>query len=238
MKTRVKAGLMALGFGAMVVNCTPATLDDASNAKAKDNIANISTDKATKEVLGTAHLFRLAPIDVDPALFNDENSDDPRIADPTPTRGDVDVVDQIDLNLARLEALEIFEVGELIVDVPAEAYNCYGPCPGFENAEADAIELSAQRLADFADLAENAAAQPTSDLVCDDATNDANLDALDALGIVQVGDLMVFEPKSSANCYNLPCNEDIAEANEINNQRAAMLANIVHAADKSYGTTP
>jgi hypothetical protein len=141
-----------------------------------------------------------------------------------------EALENVDANLTRLEDLEIFEVGELIVNAPAEAFNCYGPCPGFETAEADAKAESAVRLAALVDIAEVAAGLPIDEKDCDAATIDANLEALEALGIVEVGDLMVVEPKTSANCYNLPCQEDIDEAEALNSERAGKLANIVTAA--------
>ena len=49
----------------------------------------------------------------------------------------------VDKNLARLKALDVFEVGELIVDPPANAYACAGPCAG----SAPAIDEAKTRAA-------------------------------------------------------------------------------------------
>src|SRR5829696_6472578 len=65
-----------------------------------------------------------------------------------------DAVANIDVNLERLRALEVVGVGDLIVKLPAEATNCYGPCPGYEDAPVKAKEDAAARLEALADVAE------------------------------------------------------------------------------------
>src|SRR5689334_14312508 len=70
----------------------------------------------------------------------------------------------VEENLARLRALEIFEVGHFLNHIP-EAANCYGgptmvgiPCPDHEQEFADAKAASEKRLAEFTDRAERLAA--------------------------------------------------------------------------------
>ncbi len=110
----------------------------------------------------------------------------------------------IDENLARLRSLQIFEVGGFLLNAP----NCYGmPCPGHEQEYADAKEAQAKRLADFTNSALSAAA----------AT---------APSYTGPAPVILAEPQNNANCYNLPCPEDIAAAQAINNERACQLANI------------
>ena len=60
----------------------------------------------------------------------------------------------VDENLERLRALELFEVGELIVAMPLEATNCYGipPCPGSEDAVRAAEADAARQLEELVDL--------------------------------------------------------------------------------------
>ena len=115
----------------------------------------------------------------------------------------------------------------MILDIPEEAFNCYGPCPGFENAEADAKAESAVRLAKLADVAEAAEVDWSLENTCSADVIDSNLQALESLGIVEVGQLLIAEPEVSPNCYNLPCSEDIQEAEELTCERAARLASIV-----------
>ena len=141
---------------------------------------------------------------------------------------------------------EVFEVFEMIADIPEEAHNCYGPCPGFETAEADAIAEAAMRLSDLADAAEAAAQEttmgglvPTESEVCSDEAIDANLEALEALGIVEVGDLLVVEAEYSPHCYagnnpsdTEPCGEDAYQAAHDTCYRAAKLAHIAEVAEE------
>jgi hypothetical protein len=135
----------------------------------------------------------------------------------------------VDENLARLKALNVVEVGQLIVDLPAEATACYGPCPGSEPAIAGAKAKAALRLAELADTAERAPAKPATDS-CAQPTIDANLAALQALRIVSVSGLIVTQPNNNGNCYDLPCPEDFAAAKAATCERAGKLAGIVEAA--------
>ncbi len=124
-------------------------------------------------------------------------------ADPPASTADVDA------NLAKLRALQVFEVGDLLIETPAGRHNCYGPCPGEAEADAAAARRAAQRLQAFTDLAQRAAEHPSKD-TCSKAAIDANLEAVRALKIVTVGAL-VRTPQTEA------C------------ERAGRLASIAHA---------
>src|SRR5690348_16221616 len=87
----------------------------------------------------------------------------PGPGDPGQVAVDPQAATHVDENLARLQALDVFTVGQLIVDVPAGAGSCYGPCPGADAALAAARARSATRLAALADTAEKAAASPLPD---------------------------------------------------------------------------
>jgi hypothetical protein len=133
----------------------------------------------------------------------------------------------IDENLERLRGLQIFEVGAFLFSAP----NCYGMvCPGQEQEFADAKEAQAKRLADFANVSVSAAAAtapsytgPTPEV------SEQNLQLLRNLQIVGIGELILAQPQANPNCYNLPCAEDVATAQSINNERACQLANIAKA---------
>jgi hypothetical protein len=141
-------------------------------------------------------------------------------------------VAQIDQNLARLQALDVFQVGQLVVAEPASAGSCYGPCPGAAEAIAAAKSKSAVRLAELADAAETAVASPAS-AACEQSSIDANLAALSALQIVGVNGLVVTQPANNPQCYNLPCPADVKAATATNCARASKLASIV-AASKGF----
>jgi hypothetical protein len=146
------------------------------------------------------------------------------------TGGPVDpgaAAENVDENLARLHALDVFEVGALVVHYPEGSMNCYGPCPGFEAAIEQAKTDAAGRLQKLADTAEAAAAQPHAGSACEKAAIDANIAALKALEIVGVGALIEEQPKNNPSCYNLPCQEDIEAAKAVTCARADKLAAIV-----------
>jgi len=136
---------------------------------------------------------------------------------------------QVDLNLARLRDLDVLEVGDLLVDLPAEASNCYGPCPGSEAAILQAKQEAALRLAEFVEVAEAAAAAPSGYLCTEQV--DENLAALAGLEIVEVLGLVQVEPANNPQCYNLPCQADIDAANAANELRAAQLDSIAQSAN-------
>lgn len=140
-------------------------------------------------------------------------------------------LEQVDENLARLRSLEVFEVGELIVKLPAGATNCYGTCPGFEDAVQAARTQAAQRLANLADTAARAAATPYTAYACLERV-DANLEALRSLEVLGVGAFMRSAPENNPLCYNTPCPEDVDAANAKNDARAAELESIAIAAQE------
>jgi len=129
-------------------------------------------------------------------------------------------------NLAKLRALQIFEVGDVIVRTP-QSGNCYGfPCASdIEAAKAKA----AARLRDFTNKTVTAAASPPAQGVTEAQAN-AMLEQLRALDVVTIGKLLVEAPKNNPNCYNVPCPADKEAAAKINAARAGKLSNIVKAA--------
>ena len=133
-------------------------------------------------------------------------------------------LDRVDANLARLRALDVVEVGDLIVELPEEATNCYGPCPGSEAAIQQAELAAAERLEEFVDVAEAASGVPNSYLCIE--LVDENIAALQGLAIVEVLGMIETVPQNNPQCYNLPCQEDIDAAAADNEARAARLDNI------------
>ncbi len=133
-------------------------------------------------------------------------------------------------SLARLRALEVFTVGEMTVQRPEEAYNCYGPCPGAEAVIARAERAAVVRLDAFTRAAEAAAAATTPPAgACEPAAIDANLAALRALHVLEVGDLLRAEPVYSGHCYGV-CPADAEAARRQTCARAERLAAIAAAA--------
>ncbi len=140
--------------------------------------------------------------------------------------------DLIDQNLARLAALEVFEVGYLLVDAPEGAFNCYGPCPEFADEIAAAEAEAAERLADLVEVAEAAATSPPAAYACDESLVSANLDALRSLQIITVGNLVQAVPENAAACYGLPCPDDVLAAEQLTCERAGVLSNIAADAEQ------
>ena len=138
----------------------------------------------------------------------------------------------VEENLRRLTDLDVFEVGALVLDVPDEAFNCYGPCPGWEDEIEAAEAAAADRLELFADAAEAAAAVPSTAAYDEEDVAD-DLASLAALEIVQIGAFLEEEPANNPSCYNLPCPDDVAAAEEANSLRAQRLDAIV-TATKDY----
>lgn len=137
----------------------------------------------------------------------------------------------ISQDLERLRALDVFQVGRLILDLPEEATACYGaPCAGFQSAVAQAEAEHAPRLARLTDDA--AAAVEGSAYPVESAGVAADLESLRALRIVEVGALITTVPANNPNCYNLPCEADKARADAENRARAGRLAAIVAATRK------
>jgi hypothetical protein len=129
-----------------------------------------------------------------------------------------------------LDALEIVQVHDVILDLPEEAICAYGwtPCTGFEEDVADALRALGPRLetlTHFAQLAVDEGLESQADS-CAESIIEANLDELATLDIVLVGELLVEE--AERNCaYSQPCEEDIAVAEQITCMRAETLDRIV-----------
>ncbi len=123
-------------------------------------------------------------------------------------------------NLRALADLEVFEVGELVVQQPDSAFACYGPCPGYEDDLAQAETEAQERLAAFTAAALAAASEPS---VGDPGPSavDELLAELDELAVVEVEGLVERQLDSAGSCYVGFCPEEIE-------QRAA-LASIVEA---------
>ena len=133
-------------------------------------------------------------------------------------------VANIDANLARLNALEVVEVGPTLV-LSGHAGNCYGiPCDDAEAKRLDAErEVAAVDLQTLTDLAVSTAAESTYAPAFDRQAVDADVAALDALDIVVVGTFAETVPANSANCYNTPCESDRQAAAATDATRAAVL---------------
>jgi hypothetical protein len=98
-----------------------------------------------------------------------------------------------------LDGLEIVQVGDVILDLPAEALCAYGwtPCPGFEEEVSDALRDVAPRLETLTHFAKRAVDEDleSRDTRCVDHVIDWNLDQLADLEIVTVGELIRQEPE-------------------------------------------
>lgn len=137
-------------------------------------------------------------------------------------------LDEVDINLEILDDLDVFEVGGLILDVPAEAFSCYGlPCPDWADEIAAAEQEASVRLAAFTEIAVDAIYGVSSAYPFPESRIGWHLDALRGLEVVEIGDLIEDEPEVTGNCYALPCPEEIAAAEARNNERAWQLESIV-----------
>lgn len=162
--------------------------------------------------------------EVDPLA--EEQPADPNLVT-MPATGEL--TSEVQADLEQLAALEVFEVGSLLARYPDGALNCYGVCPEFEEAVAQGNAQAAERLAALVErvssaITANAAVEPDA---CEQATIDANLEALRALEIVDVGQLIAVIPQNNPACYNLPCPEDTEAATQQTCERAATLARII-----------
>jgi hypothetical protein len=133
-------------------------------------------------------------------------------------------------SLNTLQGLQIVEVAEVILDLPAEALCAYSwtPCAGFEGEVEAALREVAPRVERLSELAERVVDSVPEGQVetCSDSVIFDNLDQLADLQIIKVGDLQVAEPER--NCpYGVPCEEDIALAEQITCERAEALDRIV-----------
>jgi hypothetical protein len=144
-------------------------------------------------------------------------SDSEPMTPPDPPEPDPTAVDRVDDNLTRLRALEVFDVGDLVLD------------------DGETIEAAATQLETLAATAEAACATTEVDpALCTPASIEQNLGELRDMRVVEVGELLAVEPANNPNCYNLPCQEDIAAAEAETCARATKLGNIVAATKRVY----
>jgi hypothetical protein len=142
---------------------------------------------------------------------------------PLPIPESAEAADELrDASLQALAALEVFEVGNLVTDLPDNSFHCYGLCPEHLDEYLEAVS----RLAAFAGAAVDAAG--AADLAaCPTGAIAGNLGAIADLRVVEVGAFLAAEPENNPQCYNLPCPEDVAAAEATNCERAAKLDAIV-----------
>ena len=131
-------------------------------------------------------------------------------------------------DLAALDALQLVEVRGLVVDQPCSIYVA---CPDDEQRMARYVE-QAERLHALVDLAEDDVDElgpcytTASDIV------ERSVAAIEALQIVDLGELLLEEAAPEPNCYNLPCADELARVDEINERRALIL---YHLAERAQG---
>lgn len=115
-------------------------------------------------------------------------------ADPKPSKSDK----ATDPNLEKLRALKVFEVDRMVIDVPANAYSCYGPCPGSKKAIDEATKKATVKLQHFTEVALRAVEHPTAN-ACSAKEIEANLAAINALKVVAIGS-MTDKPTAAQAC--------------------------------------
>jgi len=200
---------------------------DQTQARPGDTPDDTPSDVPTDESSDQLSLQQRADLD--------ERSFDQPVEEPREP-SDFDAMDESELryaiidDLSRLQGLEIVEVGDVLLDLPAEAVCAYfwTPCPGFEDQLNDALREAGPRLEALADVAQVADedGDPARSNACSDSVIADNLDALSGLDIVLVGDLLVAGPER--NCpYSMPCEEDIIAAEDLTCERAGTLDKIV-----------
>jgi len=165
-----------------------------------------------------------------------EPTESPRAAaGPPATRppsvdGPRDLPIHIDENLARLRALNVIDVGEMIAPVPPAAARDAACREGSKAPptrclpSADARRAAARRLGAFTRAAGKAATTPAAE--GEDAVKnfDANLAALRSLKIVEVRGLVHDNPQNAFNCYG-----ECEPSSDGERRRARALAAIVAA---------
>jgi hypothetical protein len=173
-------------------------------------------------------------INTDPGEINTEPGDSPQDNNFQPT--DFSSLDENEVRallwdqIMALHDLDVVQVGDVILDLPEEAICAYGwtPCTGFEADVLDALRAVGPRLEELNHLAEFAVNEglEAHDDSCAESAIEANLEQLTDLEIVMVGNLIAEEPER--NCpYSVPCEEDIALAEQITCERAEALDRIV-----------
>jgi hypothetical protein len=122
----------------------------------------------------------------------------------------------------RLRALQILDVGNLVLNLPPEATACYGPCLNspWRQPYLDERARQAPRLATLADAFE----QANHDAYLQPAPmSEANaaIQSLTSLKVIEVGGIIQAKPANNPQCYNLPCQSDIDAAQLENERRVA-----------------
>jgi hypothetical protein len=197
------------------------SIDDRTADPIADPIADLIADPTDDR---TVDLFA-DPI-VDPT---DDRADEPFQSDDFESMDSMEIRSAIHADIEVLHNLQIVEVGDVLLDLPGEAVCAYNwtPCPGFDDEIDDALREVGPRLdalVHFAQLAAAEAVTPDAD-TCTDAVILENLEALENLEILAIGDLLVEEPER--NCpYSMPCEEDIVTAEQITCERADTLDRI------------
>jgi hypothetical protein len=155
---------------------------------------------------------------------------EPAPATPAATTTIITVAAQADLD--KLRALDVFEVGRLLVALPAEATSCYNlPCRGWEDRAAAEVARQMPRLDRLTQIAVGTSDAIVAGSAAPDAAElAADLQKLRDLQIVQIGDLVVSQPQAEANCYNLPCPGEQEAADAANHRRAVLVKRLADAA--------
>lgn len=123
-------------------------------------------------------------------------------------------------SLERLRALNLFTVDRMVMTLPTNAGQCYGPCPGEAEAYETELARQATRLSAFAEQAE--ACNSGNCYLFTPKSGAEALEALNALELVHVTSLVTTEPRNNASCYNLPCREDVETAKAENRRREVL----------------
>jgi hypothetical protein len=142
---------------------------------------------------------------------------------PSPTLAALEA--QAEAALAHLRSLQIVEVRDLVLRLPDASSACYGqPCPAAEWDQVVTWEYQRQvpRLVALAASADDAIHNSYPYPI---ATTDApkDVEALNALSIVNLGALLVEQPANDPLCYNTPCPGDVSKATADTGMRAFYL---------------
>jgi hypothetical protein len=118
------------------------------------------------------------------------------------TAGATPAHDDPEALIARLDALQVVDVGALVVDYPEGSMNCYGPCEDRADDIAAAERDASANLASLVAKAEAIAAKPVpADATYDPDAVKRDLAALEALHVVTVERFVEAEPTQDAFAY-------------------------------------
>lgn len=114
--------------------------------------------------------------------------------------------------LDRLDALELLVVGELVVNAPEGAANCYGPCYDEADWQPWLQEHARQveRLASFVEIAEDVVAAPAQENSGYDASQ-----AIEALNALQIVAIESVDWENDGSCYVSMCPEDFVRRDQL-----------------------